>query len=109
NHSIDSWFTLNEGPALHDALVLSRKALASETGPYAGASAQAARMLSNRGPEPLAPALDRLRRELGASALGVYAGTGEVISASSAGSAVAPLAVPATGVAARLAAGGPQV
>ncbi|MGH8272323.1 MAG: two-component sensor histidine kinase, partial [Gammaproteobacteria bacterium] len=68
NHSIDSWFTLNVGSALNDALVLSRDALAGETGPFAGASAQAARMLADRGPEPLAPALQRLRGELGASA-----------------------------------------
>lgn len=109
NDSIDSWFTLNEGPALHDALVLSRKALASETGPYAGASAQAARMLSNRGPEPLGPALERLRRELGANALGVYASTGEVIEASHAGTSAVSLAAPEAGLASRLASEGPQV
>jgi nitrogen fixation/metabolism regulation signal transduction histidine kinase len=109
NHGIDSWFTLNEGPALHDALTLSRKALASETGPYAGASAQAARMLSNRGPEPLGPALDRLRRELGASAVGVYTGTGKVVRASHAGTTSAPLMAPETGLAAKLASNGPRV
>ncbi|MGH8161228.1 MAG: ATP-binding protein [Gammaproteobacteria bacterium] len=109
NHSIDSWFTLNVGSALNDALTLSRQSLASETGPYAGASAQAARMLANRGPEPLAPALDRLRQELGASALGVFESSGTMLGASAAGTAASPLAAPSAGLASKLASNGPQV
>ncbi|MGH8272762.1 MAG: ATP-binding protein [Gammaproteobacteria bacterium] len=109
NRSIDSWFTLNVGSALNDALSLSRQSLAGETGPYAGASVQAARMLANRGPEPLAPALKRLRGELGASALGVFASSGEQLGTSAAGTAATPLATPAPGLAARLAEKGAQV
>ncbi|MDN5863805.1 MAG: ATP-binding protein [Gammaproteobacteria bacterium] len=109
NRSIDSWFTLNVGSALNDALVLSREALAGETGPYAGASAQAARMLANRGPEPLGTALNRLRRQLGADALGVYASDGRPVEASMAGTSAVPLAVPASGMAAKLVQHGSQV
>ncbi|MGH7058041.1 MAG: HAMP domain-containing protein, partial [Acetobacteraceae bacterium] len=109
NRSIDSWFTLNVGSALNDALSLSRQSLAGETGPYAGASAQAARMLANRGPEPLAPALERLRGELGASAIGVFAGSGEQLGASTARTAATPLAAPASALAAQLAKKGAQV
>jgi nitrogen fixation/metabolism regulation signal transduction histidine kinase len=109
NRSIDSWFTLNVGSALNDALSLSRQSLASETGPYAGASAQAARMLAGRGPEPLAPALVRLRQELGASAIAVYDSSGAQLAASAAGTAAAPLAVPKAGFAAHLANKGAEV
>lgn len=109
NRSIDSWFTLNVGSALNDALVLSREALAGETGPFAGASAQAARMLADRGPEPLAPALDRLRGELGASAIGVFTNTGQSLAASAAGTSAPALAVPDASLATQLASKGPQV
>lgn len=72
DHGIDSWFNLNLDRALGDALMLSRRALTSQTGLYAGASAQAARMLADRGPEPIGPALDRLRKELGAVRVGIF-------------------------------------
>ena len=82
NHSIDSWFDLNVAHALQDSLVLSRQVLASQTGPYAGVSAQAATMLANRGPEPLEPALARLRRALGASRAQVFDNHGDVLATS---------------------------
>ncbi len=72
DHGIDSWFNLNLDRTLGDALTLSRRALTSQTGLYAGASAQAARMLADRGPEPIGPALDRLRKELGAVRVGIF-------------------------------------
>ena len=82
DHSIDSWFDLNVAHALQDSLVLSRQVLASQTGPYAGVSSQAATMLANRGPEPLGPALARLRRALGASRAQVFDNHGEVLATS---------------------------
>ena len=90
NHSIDSWFDVNVANALKDSLVLSRQVLASQTGPYAGVSAQAARMLSERGPEPLDTALSRLRTALGASRTAVFDSHGQVL-ATSAITASAPL------------------
>lgn len=72
NHGIDSWFNPKVNVTLNDALILSRRALASQTGPYAGATAQAARMLAQRGPEPLETEVDRLRTELGAVRVAVY-------------------------------------
>ncbi len=91
NHSIDSWFDLNVAHALKDSLVLSRQVLASQTGPYAGISAQAASMLADRGPEPLDPALDRLRRALGASRAVVFDNHGQTL-ATSAATSVAGMA-----------------
>lgn len=90
NHSIDSWFDLNVAHALKDSLVLSRQVLASQTGPYAGVSAQAATMLAERGPEPLDTALARLRSALGASRAVVFDSHGELL-ASSAGGTDAPM------------------
>ncbi len=84
NHSIDSWFDLNVAHALKDSLVLSRQVLASQTGPYAGVSSQAATMLADRGPEPLNPALDRLRLALGASKAMVLDNHGETLASSAA-------------------------
>ncbi|MGH8427190.1 MAG: ATP-binding protein [Gammaproteobacteria bacterium] len=109
NHSIDSWFDLSVARALSDALSLSRQALASETGPYAGASTQAAGMLADRGPEPLAPALLRLRGELGATTLAVFDGTGTLLASSVADPQHAELPAPKAGLAAQLAANGPRV
>lgn len=109
NRSIDSWFDLNVAHALNDALTLSRQALASETGPYAGASAQAARMLADRGPEPIAPALERLRAELGAQTMAVYDSHGEVRAQSTGEGGAPSLPAPATELIARAAARGPQV
>ena len=90
NHSIDSWFDVNVAHALKDSLVLSRQVLASQTGPYAGVSAQAARMLAERGPEPLGTALARLRTALGASSTVVFDSHGQVL-ASSAATSASPL------------------
>lgn len=106
NHSIDSWFDIDTVSALQDALTLSRQALASETGPYAGASAQAARMLADRGPEPLQPALARLRTELGAVTLAIFNADGEVIASSAARSQPPKMPPPGAGLAGRLGASG---
>ena len=108
NHSIDSWFDVNVGRALQDSLVLSRQVLASQTGPYAGVSSQAARMLSERGPEPLGKALTRLRGALGASSAAVYDSHGEILATSAASSASPRPGAPAPGLAPRLAQQGPQ-
>jgi len=109
NRSIDSWFDVNVAHALQDSLTLSRKALASETGPYAGATAQAARMLSDRGPEALGPALDRLRGELGADSAIVFDNRGEPRARSLSGNKVPAPPPPTSAVIAGLAAKGPKV
>lgn len=109
NRSIDSWFDLNVSSALGDALTLSRQALASQTGPYAGASTQAARMLADRGPEPLGPALLRLRDELGAVTLSVFDNTGSLVASSSIASAKVRVPSPGPTLAERLAKNGPAV
>ncbi len=108
NRSIDSWFDLNVAHALSDALTLSREALASETGPYAGATGQAARMLADRGPEPLAPALKRLRQELGADYAAVYDNHGERLAGDLIGKMPLP-PPPSADAATELASRGPQV
>ncbi|MGA7964914.1 MAG: ATP-binding protein [Gammaproteobacteria bacterium] len=106
NHSIDSWFDVNVAHALKDSLVLSRQVLASQTGPYAGVSAQAARMLSERGPEPLDTALARLRKALGASRTSVFDSHGQVL-ATNAATSSAPLSEsPPSDLATQLAQGG---
>lgn len=79
NHDIDSWFNPGVNTTLNDALILSRRALASQTGPYAGATAQAARMLAQRGPEPLGPEVKRLRSELGAVRVAVFTRAGQQV------------------------------
>ncbi|MGH8126996.1 MAG: ATP-binding protein [Gammaproteobacteria bacterium] len=108
NHSIDSWFDVNVAHALKDSLVLSRQVLASQTGPYAGVSSQAARMLSERGPEPLGTALARLRTALGASRTAVFDSHGQVLATSGA-TASAPLPEsPPSDLATQLAQGGAQ-
>lgn len=109
NRSIDSWFDLNVAHALNDALTLSREALASETGPYAGASAQAARTFADRGSEPITTALGRLREELGAQAVAVYKSGGAVLARSMAAGDVPTPPAPNPAMMSRMAVQGPQV
>ncbi len=109
NHSIDSWFDVNVARALQDSLVLSRQVLASQTGPYAGISAQAARMLSERGPEPLDTALARLRTVLGASSTTVFDSHGQMLATSAASAASPQSETPPSNLASQLAQSGTRV
>ena len=82
NRGIDSWFDVNIGAGLDDALALSRAALSLRTREFSAHTKALATDLSSTSDLDLVATLDRYRRVAGASEIMVVGDRGRIIAAS---------------------------
>ena len=83
NHGIDSWFDVNVGRGLHDALSLSRAALSLRMREFAARTGKMAEELGAVREFEAAAQLDRFRRLGGAAELLIVGDHGHIMAASS--------------------------
>ena len=83
NRGIDSWFDVNVGRGLHDALSLSRAALSLRMREFSAHTGRMAEELGSVREFELAAQLDRYRRMAGAAELLIVGDHGHIVAASS--------------------------
>ena len=95
NRGIDTWFNVEVGEGLENALALSRTALEIQMRQHLYATQQISQRLSDVGERQLIFELSMLRRESGASEITIYGANNQILATSSdnsAGSLPRPLA-----------------